>query len=69
MSWRKRRTRVYVPENIEEQQKEADDAVVMATVGYADALNLERLARVVAKGHKRIQRENHLGEKMFGRTA
>lgn len=68
MTWRKK-PKVYVPDNLEGQQKEAEDAVIMATVGYADALNLEKIARRVSKGHRRIQRENHLGEKMFGRTA
>lgn len=65
MRWRKR-TQVYVPGGLDERQKEADDAVVMSTVGYMDSLNQEQTARWVARGHLRIQKENHLGEKMFG---
>lgn len=68
MRWRKS-TQVYVPDTLEDQKREAEEAVILATVGYADALNMEQAARRIAKGHKRIQRENHLGEKMFGRTA
>lgn len=68
MSWRKK-PKVFVPDALEDQQKAAENAVILATVGYADALNQEQTARRVARGHRRIQRENHLGEKMFGRTA
>lgn len=63
---RKHKPEVYVPEDLEAKQQEADEALIMAQVGYADALNIEVAAERVMRGHRRIQWENHLGEKMFG---
>lgn len=64
--WFRSKTKVYVPDDLEERRKVAEDALIMSQVGYADALNLEREATRIARGHKRVQRENHLGPKMFG---
>ena len=58
IKWRKR--------DLEAQQQEAEQAVIMSQVSYLAATTLEREAAKVARGHRRLQRENHLGEKMFG---
>lgn len=58
IKWRKR--------DLEAKQQEAEQAVIMAQVSYMAATTLEHEAAKVARGHRRLQRENHLGEKMFG---
>lgn len=64
----KRRGRVPVvsEQELQQRQKEAENAVIMTKVGLMAAEQLDRLATKVQIGHMILQTENHLGEKMFG---
>ena len=57
MTWRKK---------LDKAEKESEQALAMARIGYADMLNMQQLARRIADGHLRLQKENHFGEKLFG---
>lgn len=64
----KRRGRVPVvsEQELQQRQKEAENAVIMTKVGLMAAEQLDRMATKVQRGHLILQTENHLGEKMFG---
>ena len=66
MRWRRRNDQLN--EEIARRTKEAEDAIIMSQVGYMAAEQLNRAAERVAKGHRRLQRENHFGPKLFGVT-
>lgn len=60
MNWRKRNRK------IAQAQDEAEQALAMTRIGYADMLNMQQLARRISEGHLRLQQENHFGLKVFG---
>lgn len=53
-------------EKLQEQQRLADEAVTLSAVRYMEAITLDREAERVQRGHRRLHRENHFAEKMFG---
>jgi hypothetical protein len=61
MSWRRNFKR-----EVEEKQREADEAVAQATINYMDAVNLQFISERIARGLLKMQIENHLGPKLFG---
>lgn len=51
---------------MEDKQKEAEEAVSMAEIGYMDALNLQLTSERISRGLLRMQQENHFGFRLFG---
>ena len=63
---RRWRSPVVSERELQQRQKEAENAIVMTKVGLMAAEELDRMATRVQLGHLVLQTENHLGEKMFG---
>lgn len=63
---RRGRSPIVSEHELQQRQKEAENAIVTTKVGLMAAEELDRMATKVQRGHLILQTENHLGEKMFG---
>jgi len=48
------------------ERLEAEHAVVMAQVGFMGVRNLQRFATKIAEGHRKLQKDNNFGYRIFG---
>jgi hypothetical protein len=64
--FRRKNQPVISQNDLNRRQKEADQAVIMSSVGLMAAKELDAVAKKVQIGHILLQTENHFGPKMFG---
>jgi len=48
------------------ERLEAKNAVIQARVGFMDVLSLQRFATKIAEGHRKLQKDNNFGYRIFG---
>ena len=48
------------------KREEAEQAVIKARVGFMGVLSLQRFANDIAEGHRKLQKDNNFGYRIFG---
>lgn len=55
-----------IKQEIAAKREEAEQAVIKARIGFMGVLGLQRFANEIAEGHRKLQKDNNFGYRVFG---